>query len=230
MPLSFSWFSSKRESTSRPFNNAGWNWYGSERYNDALGSGKGRGDGTKKKWEEEERRDLASSRLTNCKYLDCGCRMTLINIANGTECRRRNEEVRPSPRAGYGKRGKNCKETVVGYTRVAAARGRRRGEGVLWVFIISSSRLDSVKLWNNPLMSPPCRVDRMPTRHSDFSLFYRPALSFSMSLVSPSLYSLPFIFLLPSLSYTSFHFFSGMSPTLLSSLSAAWSTLRSWLL
>lgn len=71
---------------------------------DALLSGKGRGDGTEKKWKEEERRDLASSRLTNCKYPDCGCRMTLINIANGTECRRRNEEVRPSPRGGGGRR------------------------------------------------------------------------------------------------------------------------------
>lgn len=89
----------------------------------ALLSGKGRGDGTEKEWKEEERRDLASSRLTNCKYLDCGCRMTLINIANGTECRRRNEEVRPSPRAGR-REGWNCKETVVGYT--GAARGRRR--------------------------------------------------------------------------------------------------------
>lgn len=33
------------------------------------------------------RRDLATFQLTNCKYLDCGCRMTLINIADGTECR-----------------------------------------------------------------------------------------------------------------------------------------------
>lgn len=67
---------------------------------DALLSGKGGGDGTGKKWKEEERRDLASSRLTNCKYPDCGCRMTLINIANGTECRRRNEEVRAEDGGG----------------------------------------------------------------------------------------------------------------------------------
>lgn len=33
------------------------------------------------------RQDLATFQLTNCKYLDCGCRMTLINIADGTECR-----------------------------------------------------------------------------------------------------------------------------------------------
>lgn len=156
------------------FNNVAWNWYGSERYSDAPLSGKGRDDGTEKEWKEEVRRDLASSRLTNCKYLDCGCRMTLINIANGTECRRRNEEVGPSPRAGR-REGWNCKETVVGYTRGRREREREEA-GVLWVFIISSSRLDSVKLWNNPLMSPPCRVDRMPTRLSDFSLFYFPAL------------------------------------------------------
>lgn len=90
--------------------------------------------------------------------------------------------------------------------------GEREEAGVLWVFIISSSRLDSVKLWNNPLMSPPYRVDRMSTRLSDFSLFYFPALFLPRPSVSPSLYPLPFIF--PLRSYASFHF-PDISATLL---------------
>lgn len=64
--------------------------------------------------------------------------MTLINIADGTECRRRDEEVRL---------GENSKETVVGYRGGAGGEGGGGGgEGVLRVFIISPSQLDSVKL------------------------------------------------------------------------------------
>lgn len=164
-------------------------------------SGKRKYYGTKEKEERKRRRDLASSRLTNCKYLNCGCRMTLINIANGTECRRRDEEVRPSA-------VQDRKETVVGYARRwegRRKRKRKRGWRVLWVFIISPSRLDSVKLWNNPLMSPPCRVDRMPTKLSDFSLFCSPRF-LSLGLSSPRR-SLAASFHFPiAFSYASFHF------------------------
>lgn len=89
---------------------------------------------------EAERRDLASSRLTNCKYLDCGCRMTLINIADGTECRRRDEEARSRENGAREREG----DSVGGYGGNLREGGER--ERPLRVFIISPSRLDSVKL------------------------------------------------------------------------------------
>lgn len=52
-------------------------------------------------------------------------------------------------------------------------------EGALSFYHLSLPRLDSVKLWNNPLMSPPCRVDRMPTKLWIFLSF---ALSLPLSL------------------------------------------------
>lgn len=89
-----------------------------------------------KEWKEVERRDLASSRLTNCKYLNCGCRMTLINIANGTECRRRNEEVHP----WGGERGRTVRR------QWWVIRGRREGEGGGCSEFLSSLPPDSIQL------------------------------------------------------------------------------------
>lgn len=162
--------------------------------------------------------------------------MTLINIANGTECRRRDEEVRPSAKQDW-------KETAVdrGYTRRCGKRRRkrkrkrRRRRRLLWVFIISPSRLDSVKLWNNPLMSPPCRVDRMPTKLSDFSLsLLCPAalfLSLGVSHLLVALARASFHFPIAFLRLFSFFWYQPLPPALPILLSrSAWPTLRSWLL
>lgn len=145
------------------------------------------------------RRDLATFQLTNCKYLDCGCRMTLINIADGTEgeCRSKGGWRRSLSAARRTSRGRQLERDRDGRGWREGEKGvtggerweRGRVEGMVWVFIISPSRLDSVKLWNNPLMSLPCRVDRMPTKLPDFPLFL-PALSFPSFLPSLSPISL----------------------------------------
>lgn len=74
---------------------------------------------------ENGRRDLATFQLTNCKYLDCGCRMTLINIADGTEreCRSKGggKEVYPW-RGGWPRSGDSWKGT-----EIDANGGRREG-------------------------------------------------------------------------------------------------------
>lgn len=85
-------------------------------------------------------------RLTNCKYLDCDHRMTLINIVS--------------------QRG-NC-------TGIYTVKAPKIEEGLsfyrlLLSFLFRASplfllRLDSVKLWNNLLMSPPFWVVLMPTK------------------------------------------------------------------
>lgn len=100
------------------------------------------------------RRDLATFQLTNCKYLDCGCRMTLINIADGTEreCRSKGggkevypwrggrpwDERRQLERDGD---GREWREGGDGSYR------RRRGRGWKgWSEFLSSLPLDSIQL------------------------------------------------------------------------------------
>lgn len=123
--------------------------------------------------------------------------MTLINIADGTgrECRSKGggKEVYPWRGGRRGTSGDSWKGTEMDANGEKEEMGVIGGEGwrvegMVWVFIISPSRLDSVKLWNNPLMSLPCRVDRMPTKLPDFPLFL-PALSFPSFLpfLSPTL-------------------------------------------
>lgn len=115
---------------------------------------------------------------------------------------------------------------------------RKSKRRVLWVFIISPSRLDSVKLWNNPLMSPPCRVDRMPTKLSDFSLICSLALllyvsRFLVALVASFHFPIAFLRLLLSFWYEPSRAQVSSSSPLSSSSSfhqKAWPMLRSWLL
>lgn len=66
--------------------------------------------------------------------------MTLINIANGTECRRRNEEVRPDPARGSGERGKTVRR------QWWVIRGQREGEGGRCSEFLSSLPPDSIQL------------------------------------------------------------------------------------
>ena len=125
--------------------------------------------------------------------------MTLINIADGTEgeCRSKGgwrrslSAARRTSRGRQLERDRDGRGWREGEKGVTGGEGWERGrvEGMVWVFIISPSRLDSVKLWNNPLMSLPCRVDRMPTKLPDFPLFL-PALSFPSFLPSLSPISL----------------------------------------
>lgn len=125
--------------------------------------------------------------------------MTLINIADGTEgeCRSKGGWRRSLSAARRTSRGRQLERDRDGRGWREGEKGvtggerweRGRVEGMVWVFIISPSRLDSVKLWNNPLMSLPCRVDRMPTKLPDFPLFL-PALSFPSFLPSLSPISL----------------------------------------